>query len=185
MKVIIAGSRSIADYKTVELAIEAAQFEIDEVVSGGATGVDRLGELWAKENEIKMTQFPAFWNIYGRAAGPIRNKEMAEYADALLGGLMELYKILIDAEYRHQNKRGGRPMVIPIPAGTIGIKKNEYLVFYSLSRRGHNPFVFWIDVWDKVEQVSAQQINTRELLSPNATVSELGRALRLIGKINN
>lgn len=65
----------------------------------------------------------------------------------------ENYKTLVDLEYKAKGRRGGRPMVIPIPAGTIGVKKNEYLVFYSLARQGHNPFVFWIDVWDKVEPV--------------------------------
>jgi len=29
-------------------------------------------------------EFPADWDTHGRAAGPIRNKQMAEYGDALL-----------------------------------------------------------------------------------------------------
>ena len=67
--------------------------------------------------------------------------------------MIELYKTLVDLEYRNQNKRGGRPMVIAIPAGSVGELKDGCLVFCQLSRRGHNPFVFWNDVWKQVERV--------------------------------
>lgn len=83
MKVIIAGSRSITSYEAVRKAIAASSFEITEVVSGGARGVDRLGERWADENDIPITQFIPDWNI-GKQAGYLRNIEMADYADALI-----------------------------------------------------------------------------------------------------
>jgi hypothetical protein len=57
---------------------------ITEVVSGGARGVDASGEMWALSNAIPMNLFPADWSKHGKAAGPIRNKEMAEYADQLV-----------------------------------------------------------------------------------------------------
>lgn len=95
MKIIIAGSR---DYN-VELAAEwrglldimydaLHQFETDfasveEVVSGGAKGADACGEEWAKRHKIPIKRFPADWSK-GRSAGPIRNREMAAYADALV-----------------------------------------------------------------------------------------------------
>lgn len=86
MKTIIAGSRSITDYKLVSRAINMFldDLGVTEVVSGCANGVDTLGERWAKENSVPVARFPAEWNKYGRGAGPIRNKEMAEYADALI-----------------------------------------------------------------------------------------------------
>lgn len=84
MKVIIAGSRTITDRKLVEEAIEASCFSITEVVCGMARGVDTVGFNWAKDNNIPVKEFPADWEKYGRAAGPIRNKQMAEYADALI-----------------------------------------------------------------------------------------------------
>jgi hypothetical protein len=46
--------------------------------------VDQIGEDWAREHNIPVKQFLAQWNIHGKSAGPIRNKEMAEYADALI-----------------------------------------------------------------------------------------------------
>ena len=85
MKVIIAGSRSITDYAMLEEAIKDSSFKITEIISGGCkAGIDTLGERYAKENNIPLKIFPAEWIRYGVAAGPIRNKEMAKNADALL-----------------------------------------------------------------------------------------------------
>lgn len=82
MKVIIAGSRKVEDYRLVVQAMERCGYEVTEVVCGMATGVDRLGEQWARANDISVTEMPADWNRHGRSAGPIRNRQMAEYADA-------------------------------------------------------------------------------------------------------
>lgn len=87
MKTIIAGSRNITDRKVLVEAIISAKFsgiKITEVVSGGAKGVDALGERYAKALSIPCKVFPADWNQYRNAAGPIRNRQMAEYADALI-----------------------------------------------------------------------------------------------------
>lgn len=84
MKVIIAGSRTITDYKHVEEAAKLSKFEISEVVSGTAPGVDRLGELYGHELTVGVKRFPADWKTHGKNAGPIRNRVMAEYAEALI-----------------------------------------------------------------------------------------------------
>lgn len=81
MKVIVAGSRNIDDYKLVVDTINRSGYTITEVVSGCATGVDRLGETWARANNVPIKEMPANWS-YGPKAGPMRNKLMAEYADA-------------------------------------------------------------------------------------------------------
>ena len=84
MKVIIAGCRTISDYSQVFNAMQLSRFVPTEIISGKANGVDRLGEIWAKGNKIPVMYFPADWSAHGKAAGPIRNKEMAKYADALV-----------------------------------------------------------------------------------------------------
>lgn len=84
MRVIIAGSRGINDYEIVEDAIKESQFPISVVVSGGAKGVDALGELYAESMNIPLHVFEPAWDVHGRAAGPIRNRKMAENADALI-----------------------------------------------------------------------------------------------------
>lgn len=86
MKCIIAGSRTITDSVILQAALNASGFqdEITEVVWGGADGVDTLGWEWSCEQRLSAKRFPANWSKHGRVAGPIRNREMAEYADALL-----------------------------------------------------------------------------------------------------
>jgi len=84
VKTIIAGSRSITDYELLLKAIKESEFEISEVVCGLCEGVDSLGEQWAKNNKIDRAYYPADWEKHGRAAGMIRNIEMAKYADALI-----------------------------------------------------------------------------------------------------
>ena len=84
MKVIIAGSRDIKDYVLVANAIAKSGYQITEVVSGCATGVDTLGEQWARMSNIPIKEMPADWNQHGKSAGPQRNRAMAEYADAAI-----------------------------------------------------------------------------------------------------
>lgn len=84
MKTIIAGSRSITSQMLVDEAVSESGFTITEVVSGGAKGVDRHGELWAIGEYVPFKVFKADWKKHRKAAGPIRNEQMAEYADALI-----------------------------------------------------------------------------------------------------
>ena len=87
LKVIIAGSRTFSDYGLLARVCDhMLQNQSDvEIVSGKEPkGADKLGELYAEENGYEVKDFYAHWNQYGDAAGPIRNKEMAEYADALI-----------------------------------------------------------------------------------------------------
>lgn len=84
MKVIIAGTREINDYALVVKTIESSGYKITEVVSGCATGVDWLGEQWARVNNVPIKEMPAEWHRYGNSAGPHRNRAMAEYADAAI-----------------------------------------------------------------------------------------------------
>lgn len=84
MRVIIAGSRDIIEYSLVYKAILDSGFTVTEVISGCASGVDSLGERYADSNQIPIRYFPADWRKYGKAAGPLRNQKMAEYADALI-----------------------------------------------------------------------------------------------------
>ena len=86
MKVIIAGSRNMpaSKYRWVARAIDLSGFDVTEVVCGLARGADLLGKRWAEENGIPVALFPADWDKYRKAAGPIRNKQMLDYADALI-----------------------------------------------------------------------------------------------------
>lgn len=85
MKIIIAGSRDFNDYLLVKYTLLpfTSKLEEVEIVSGGAKGADRLGEILAKEFNYNLKIFPADWSL-GKQAGYLRNKQMAEYGEALV-----------------------------------------------------------------------------------------------------
>jgi len=84
-RLIIAGSRglSISD-EEISDAVFTMGIHVTEVVSGLAPGPDSDGKRWAERWGIPVTEFPANWKKYGKAAGPLRNKQMADYGDYLL-----------------------------------------------------------------------------------------------------
>ena len=83
MKYIIAGGRDFNNHRVLEKVLKNFT-DIDTVISGCAQGADTLGAEWAATHHIAIQTFPAYWNVYGKTAGFIRNAEMGEYADALI-----------------------------------------------------------------------------------------------------
>lgn len=86
LRTIIAGSRTITDPAMLDAALIAWGWctFITAVVCGEAPGADTLGRQWADQRDIPVLSFPADWKAHGKAAGPIRNEQMADSADALL-----------------------------------------------------------------------------------------------------
>jgi len=79
MKIAVIGSRNFNNYN--KLCEILSQYEISEIVSGGAKGADSLAERYSKEYNIKITIFYPNWKKFGKSAGPIRNKEIIDYCD--------------------------------------------------------------------------------------------------------
>jgi len=88
LKIIIAGDRTITSFDTRVLQdavfafLEPEDARAIEIVSGGARGADAVGEAFSRlvlGREPKV--FPADWAKHGKAAGPMRNEQMARYAD--------------------------------------------------------------------------------------------------------
>ena len=84
MKLAIVGGRDFQDYELMKQILEAYRNEVELVVSGGAKGTDALAERWAEENNIPTKVFYPDWKKYGRAAGPIRNKEIVSNAEFVI-----------------------------------------------------------------------------------------------------
>lgn len=84
LRTIVAGMRDFTDSAVVADAVLSAPWEVGTVLSGGASGVDAAGERVARAFGLPVERYPADWNRHGRAAGPIRNRQMAENADALV-----------------------------------------------------------------------------------------------------
>jgi hypothetical protein len=107
MKIIVCGSRDFDDVELLDKTLRKATAKLTwkqvEIVVGGQEkkvwcsdklrwkyiGADRLAADWALDSKkpkigIKLTTFHADWDKHGKKAGPIRNKEMAVYADACI-----------------------------------------------------------------------------------------------------
>lgn len=82
MNIIIAGSRGFNDYALLERIMNRYTIRIDDikVISGAAKGADKLGEQWALCNMFIVERHHPDWATHGKAAGHIRNKEMAKAA---------------------------------------------------------------------------------------------------------
>lgn len=88
-KVIIAGTRTFDVYSLLcsfcdKCLSRKGQTHDIVIVSGTARGADRLGERYAYDRGYGIKRFPADWRNNGKAAGIIRNTDMANYADALI-----------------------------------------------------------------------------------------------------
>ena len=101
MKLIISGGRKYKFNKEDIALLDSIKHTITEIVTGGATGADSEGILWAITNGIPFKQFPADWSHLGKKAGIIRNKQMAIYGDAVLlftggRGTQNMYKCAVE-----------------------------------------------------------------------------------------
>lgn len=88
VRVIIAGGRDFSDAALMkekcDFYLSRLEFKNIVVVSGMARGADLLGVNYANRNNIKIEKFPADWRQFGKRAGMISNRQMAEYADVLI-----------------------------------------------------------------------------------------------------
>lgn len=88
MKLIIAGSRDLVLEGGMGGLYEwMRSFGLShpsEIVSGMSGNIDNLAAAWAKHADVNLVEFHANWEKQGKAAGPIRNRKMAEYGDVLL-----------------------------------------------------------------------------------------------------
>ena len=80
MKVAVIGSRNLC----VENLGAYLPSDCTEIVSGGAVGVDACAAEYAKEKGIKLTVFLPQYQLYGRAAPIVRNKEIVDYSDKVM-----------------------------------------------------------------------------------------------------
>lgn len=89
----IVGSRrrnSIADMIKVEETFLRIYEDGDMIVSGGCPqGADAFAEAIAKKHQVPIMIHYAKWNKLGKAAGFIRNGDIAEEADVLIACVAE------------------------------------------------------------------------------------------------
>ena len=80
MKLAIIGSREIENFDLDEYIGD----DVEEIVSGGARGIDTLAAELARERGIAIKVFLPNYERYGRCAPIKRNYEIVDYADEVL-----------------------------------------------------------------------------------------------------
>lgn len=81
-RIIVCGNKDFTDrdFCLEKLKEMIPRYTNPEIISGHARGADTFGEEYARMTGIKCSVFKAEWKRYGKAAGPIRNREMLDYA---------------------------------------------------------------------------------------------------------
>lgn len=85
MRVAIVGSRNIEnEEKVYQLLCRYIPANTTEIVSGGATGIDTLAEIYAEKNNLHLTVFKPDYKSFGKRAPLVRNEEIIRYAQYVL-----------------------------------------------------------------------------------------------------
>ena len=90
MTVLVCGGRKYSDAARVASVLGKihGKTPITRIVHGNAgevdpvllrdVGADRLAGIWAVARGIDVHPYPAHWDRFGKAAGPMRNQEMVD-----------------------------------------------------------------------------------------------------------
>ena len=144
-KVVVCGSRHFADADAVAAAL-GALYQVSNntgrtltVASGGARGADSLAQTWCAAHNVPFRQFRADWNTHGRAAGPIRNREMlAAKPDFVLGLHYDISDGAGTQDMLKVAKKAGVPVVLV--SGPDRVVSEEYDMFVPLVRKNSSHY---------------------------------------------
>lgn len=78
MRLLVCGDRDWDDGLLIENEILKVKDNLKVVIEGEARGADSMARDAAEKHNIHVLKFPANWNLYRRAAGPIRNQKMLD-----------------------------------------------------------------------------------------------------------
>jgi hypothetical protein len=77
MRILCCGDRNWHSLVSIEKVLEGYPRDT-VIIHGNANGADRMSAEIANKFGYTIESYPARWDIYGRAAGPIRNQEMLD-----------------------------------------------------------------------------------------------------------
>ncbi len=80
MKVIICGGRDYTEFDIAYAYLDALheEYQFSLVIQGEAKGADSIAKQWALSKDIAVKGHRANWDLHGRKAGFLRNKEMLD-----------------------------------------------------------------------------------------------------------
>jgi hypothetical protein len=74
VRVLVCGGRDFTDRTLLYRVLD--EIKPSAIVNGAANGADALSSEWARDHNVPRHEFPAQWQLYGKAAGPVRNQRM-------------------------------------------------------------------------------------------------------------
>jgi hypothetical protein len=112
MRLLVFGDRNWKSYLPIEREIKRR--DPDVVIEGEAPGADSLARLVCESHDIAVVKFPADWRKYGRAAGPIRNRQMLDEGkpDEAIGFHANIAKSKGSKNMKEQCEKRGIPVTI-------------------------------------------------------------------------
>jgi uncharacterized protein DUF4326/SLOG family YspA-like protein len=105
----ITGQRNWDDWTTLVNALNNANPEC--IVQGDARGADLMSRKWAEINGVNHIDMPANWELYGKSAGPIRNREMLRYTLRMSPAYDQCYVMAFIDEARYGPSKGTADMI--------------------------------------------------------------------------
>lgn len=82
MNIAVVGSRTFTDYQLLSTILK--EYDIKQLISGGAAGADKLAEQYAKEYNIPIIVYKPDWQKHGKIAGLLRNTDIIKDADIVI-----------------------------------------------------------------------------------------------------
>ncbi len=117
LRVLICGSRTWEDEEPIRCLLSSLSSGYTTVIHGGANGVDTIAGRLAKRMGMEVQVFYAEWTRYGKAAGPIRNRQMLVEGtpDIVHAFSVDLSVSKGTADMVQQARKSGVPVVIHQP----------------------------------------------------------------------
>lgn len=113
MRVLICGDRNWDNIEAVDSVISILPSNA-VVIHGACRGADSIAGEVAELYNLKVEEYPADWDEYGRAAGPIRNRQMLKEGkpDVVIAFHEDLSKSKGTKDMVNAAKKAGIPTVV-------------------------------------------------------------------------
>lgn len=118
MRILICGDRRWQNFESIERVIHHLLLRYGreglEIVEGGGGKTDLTAASICRMEQVAFHEYPAFWKLYGRAAGPIRNTRMLEAMkpDCVYAFHANLKKSKGTKDMVNQARKKGIPVVL-------------------------------------------------------------------------
>ncbi len=139
-KVLICGDRHWSHRQVIQDFLALLHSDT-VVIQGGARGADSIAAELAKERGLQVITHEAQWKVYGKGAGPIRNRKMlADSPELVVGFHDDIF----------ESSKGTRDMI-----SVARLKAVPYMVINSqgVIYQYGNLQNSWIDKLDKSEKL--------------------------------